>query len=471
MEIFCTEPLQIGNHFIRFRPDAKFIKPKQTHQLLNISFLNVPTEAPDKALTEFLQQYADIQGKPFYPQKDYQGIPYNTGTRVYQVPKLYQHIPRYIQNMFGRTVKCIYDKQQDYDRVIQFDDSDVEQDNTTHNNRKRNQDNQENRENKNSNDNENNDIHENQNQNDEIENETQNQNDETKSETESNNESTEENPMPKQQNEKEYTPEKQNNKNTGDMQRQTKQNKTTNNNQNITTRKTKTKTQNHEYTINNPPPEINFDNYPNLIPPTNNTAHTKTIQVEDDTTIILETQIPTIIPEKQFDEMNNANENITQLSLLSPTLVTSNRFNLLQTTPDPLNSSTPEINNRKDQQQQATKPTPHAEKQNETKIFARKLLTQEFIDTGYLDNATSGEKEEVIALSMYNMLGPYDPSNLYVKNYGQRKVIEITEEKATETNILSKLHNILTTINKRIEYKNKAKNKIKHKNKNKNNKY
>ena len=86
MELFCTEPLQIGNHFIGFRPDAKFIKPKQTHQLLNISFLNVPTEAPDEALTEFLQQYADIHGKPFYPQNDYQGIPYNTGTRVYQVP-------------------------------------------------------------------------------------------------------------------------------------------------------------------------------------------------------------------------------------------------------------------------------------------------------------------------------------------------------------------------------------------------
>ena len=422
MELFCTEPLQIGNHFIRFRPDAKFVKPKQKHQLLNISFLNVPTEAPDEALTELLEQYADIQGKPFYPQKDYQGIPYNTGTRVYQVSKLYQHIPRYIQNTFGRTVKCIYDKQQDYDRVIQFDDSDTEQDNTTHNKRKRNQANKENNK---SNNNESNTIHQNQNQNDEIENETKYQNDETESETESNNELTEENPTPKQQNEKEHTQEKQNNKTTGDMQQQTKQNKTTNNNQNITTRKTNTKTQNHEYTIINPPPEINFENYPNLIPPTNNTADIKTIQVGDDTTVIPETQIQAIIPETQFDEINNANENIAQLSLLSPTLVTSNRFNLLQSTPDPLNSSTPEFNNRKDQQQQTTKPTPQTEQQNEAKKFARKLLTQEFIDTGYLDNATSGEKGEVIALSIYNMLGPYDPSNSYVQNYGHRKVIEI----------------------------------------------
>ena len=260
--------------------------------------------------------------------------------------------------MFGRTVKCIYDKQQDYDRVIQFHDSNIEQDNTTHNNRKRNQDNPENFENNNSNDNENKTIHESHNQNDKIESENQNHNNETQSETESNNDLTEDNPMSKQQNKKEYTPEKQNNKNTEDMQKN-KQNKTTNNNQNITTRKTKTKTQNHEYTMNNSPPEINLQNYPNLISPTNNTTHT----------ITPETQIPAVIPETQFDEINNANENTTQLSLLSPTLVTSNRFNLLQSTPDPMNSSTPDINNRKDQQQRA-KPTPQGEQQNEAKKFA-----------------------------------------------------------------------------------------------------
>ena len=278
IELFCTDPLQIGDHFIRFRPDAKFIKPKQTHQLLNINFLNVPTEAPDKALTQFLQQYADSQGKPFHPHKEYQGITYNTGTRLYQVTKLYQHISRNIQNMFDRTVKCIYDKQQDYDRVVQFDDSDTEQDSTTHNNRKRNQDNQENLENNNSNGNENKTINGNQNQNVEIESENQNQNDESESKAESNNESTEENPKPKQQNKKEYTPETQNNRNLDDMQNN-KQNKTTDNIQNITTRKTKTKTQNHEYTMNNLLPEINFKNYPNLIPPINITGHTKSFNI------------------------------------------------------------------------------------------------------------------------------------------------------------------------------------------------
>ena len=34
--------------------------------------------------------------------------------------------------------------------------------------------------------------------------------------------------------------------------------------ENITTKKTTFKTQNHDYTIDNLPPEINSENYPNL---------------------------------------------------------------------------------------------------------------------------------------------------------------------------------------------------------------
>ena len=34
-----------------------------------------------------------------------------TGTRVYQVHKLHQHIPRAPHNMFGRTLLCIYNDQ------------------------------------------------------------------------------------------------------------------------------------------------------------------------------------------------------------------------------------------------------------------------------------------------------------------------------------------------------------------------
>ena len=126
MELLCSEPLQIDNHHIRFRPDTKFRKTSH-YTLFNFSFFNIPTEAPDDALTEFLQQYADVVGEPFYPQQQFQGIYCNTVTRVCQVQKLYQHIPRNIRNMFGRTIKCIYDKQEeqvDSDRIIPFTDHD-----------------------------------------------------------------------------------------------------------------------------------------------------------------------------------------------------------------------------------------------------------------------------------------------------------------------------------------------------------
>ena len=39
------------------------------------------------------------------------GITYCTGTRVYQVTKLHQHIPRKLYNMFGKTIICIYNDQ------------------------------------------------------------------------------------------------------------------------------------------------------------------------------------------------------------------------------------------------------------------------------------------------------------------------------------------------------------------------
>ena len=108
METFCTEPLEIGPFTITFSPDTqKHRQPK----LLNISFLNVPPETPEDILTEFVNEYADIKGFPFYPKKVHDGITYCTGTRVYQVSKLHQHIPQKLYNMFGRTIICIYNDQ------------------------------------------------------------------------------------------------------------------------------------------------------------------------------------------------------------------------------------------------------------------------------------------------------------------------------------------------------------------------
>ena len=108
METFCTEPLEIGSFTITLSPDTKKHRPPK---LLNISFLNVPPETPEDILTEFVNEYADIKRFPFYPKKVHDGIIYCTGTRIYQVSKLHQHIPRKLYNMFGRTVICIYNDQ------------------------------------------------------------------------------------------------------------------------------------------------------------------------------------------------------------------------------------------------------------------------------------------------------------------------------------------------------------------------
>ena len=91
-------------------PSFQKLSSKKT-KLLNISFLNVPTETPDEHLTDFLNQYADSWHTTSHIKKDYNGIFYMTGTRVYQVKKLHQHIPRILPNMCGRKILCIYDDQ------------------------------------------------------------------------------------------------------------------------------------------------------------------------------------------------------------------------------------------------------------------------------------------------------------------------------------------------------------------------
>ena len=78
---------------------------------MNISFQNILPETPEQIITEFLEMHADIEGSPFQVRKIYNSIEFCTGTRVYQVTRLYQHIPRRLPNMFGRSVVSIYDKQ------------------------------------------------------------------------------------------------------------------------------------------------------------------------------------------------------------------------------------------------------------------------------------------------------------------------------------------------------------------------
>ena len=54
-----------------------------------------------------------------YVKKKHNRKTYCTGTRVYQINKLYQHIPWRLPNTFGRTIVCMYDlepEQQEYNQ-------------------------------------------------------------------------------------------------------------------------------------------------------------------------------------------------------------------------------------------------------------------------------------------------------------------------------------------------------------------
>ena len=110
METFCTEHLITKGFDIEFRPDK--VKKEQTRDnLMDVSFLNILLGTPEDLVTDFLNTYADIRGTPLYIKKNHNGVEYCTGTRVYQVIGIYQRIPRYLPNMFGRTILCIYDTQ------------------------------------------------------------------------------------------------------------------------------------------------------------------------------------------------------------------------------------------------------------------------------------------------------------------------------------------------------------------------
>ena len=110
MQTFCSETLEIKDQFsILFQPDfRKRERPPITYTY--ISFQNVPTEPDKDAMTEFVEDHAIVVGHPRYSRKNLDGIEYLTGTRVYRVHTIRQHIPRLIK-LFGSQIKCIYDGQ------------------------------------------------------------------------------------------------------------------------------------------------------------------------------------------------------------------------------------------------------------------------------------------------------------------------------------------------------------------------
>ena len=72
MEQFCCEPLSIQGFNITFYPEGT-IKRRPPKRLMNVSFINIPTETPEQIVTELLEQYADIEGTPMYVKKNHNG--------------------------------------------------------------------------------------------------------------------------------------------------------------------------------------------------------------------------------------------------------------------------------------------------------------------------------------------------------------------------------------------------------------
>ena len=85
METFCSEPLKVSDYSIQFLADFRKRNRRVYYQYAYISFLNVPSEAEEEAMTDLVSQYATVVGNPRYPVKSIEGIEYMTGTRVYRV--------------------------------------------------------------------------------------------------------------------------------------------------------------------------------------------------------------------------------------------------------------------------------------------------------------------------------------------------------------------------------------------------
>ena len=387
MEQFCCEPLSIQGFNITFYPERrkKQLKPRR---LMSVSFINIPPETPEEIVTELLEQYADIEGNPMYVKKVHNGKTYCTGTRVYQITKLYQHIPRCLPNMFGRTIICIYDLQ-------------PEQQKYNKNRRQRQAS-------------------------------TQQQTSEQTTDTDTD---SDENTDNQWQQPRHYR-KKQN------QQKRKEINKIHNN---ITQRRDK-----GNYQMEQQPPDINDENYPQISPQpqqhqhkdtTTPTANAEQDKNEENITIIPETNLlPTTQPEETFD---------------SPSLVTNLKNNLTQSTPEPNNILTPENNTTNKENRSKTTPKTKTQLKQEYKIYkAKKFTTQiqqtSFCDIGKLTKATKQERDTIIALSMYDRLGLYDPSNEYVINYKHKEVLtkykEISEDRPTKNNNLLEIYNIIQNI-------------------------
>ena len=336
---------------------------------MNISLINIPPERPEQIVTEFLESYADIEGKPMDVQKTHNSKTYCTGTRVYQINKLYQHIPRRLPNMLGRTIICIYHIQPEEQEYYERERKQRQQ-----NNRTQYQQSPDNSDNTN-----------------------------TDSDEDTDNTWKQQGYYRKKQNQQKR---KQNKKNFNNVTQR----------QNIYT-----------HQRNQQPPEKNEQNYPQLQPQQNQdpvtttqtekTPKTTTDNMTEDTHIIPETNPPpepTIIPETYLVPTTQPDEIFD-----SPSLVKNNKEKLIQDTPEPNNVPTPESSptDKEDNNRKSTPKTKKELKDTYKTFKAKKFTTQlqqtSFCDIGKLTKATKQERDTIIAISMYDRLGLHDPSKEY----------------------------------------------------------
>ena len=80
-----------------------------------------------------------------------------------------------------------------------------------------------------------------------------------------------------------------------------------------------------------------------------------------------------------------------------------------------------------------------------------KLAKSSYRDTGFLNNATTNERQRIIALSMYYQLGKFDPSNQFISTYSDKNMINRTF--MLLVNVWNKINQI------KVKSKTKTKNK------------
>ena len=228
---------------------------------------------------------------------------------------------------------------------------------------------------------------------------------------------------------------------------------------NFTIRKAKT-TSSTQYHINKEPPPKTTDNYPEIQKTTPTKKENKRStsppqkQAQPELTTIPETQIVS----------GTQTQEATQISFLSPSMVTKNRYQIPSSTPETIDVTTP-ANNEPNNKETTSTPTPQHEQHQRTKTFTTRLYRMNFVDTGAFRNATLEEQENLTALAMYYTLGEFDPSNRFIKTYRNKGTINkykiITEAKTTKTNTFSRIYQHLDAIKKRVERRKQAKNKHK----------